>query len=63
MALTPHLAELLHGCFHIDARVLRTWGFEYTYRSNPCSKLGQTQRTAFENSPFLLAPAAAGWRL
>jgi hypothetical protein len=28
------------GRFHIDANGYRTWGFDYTAKSNPCPKLG-----------------------
>jgi hypothetical protein len=30
----------LEGRFHIDANGFRTWGFDYTAKSNPCPKLG-----------------------
>lgn len=28
------------GRFHIDASGYRTWGFDYSSRTNPCPKLG-----------------------
>jgi hypothetical protein len=39
LALTPHLATLSDGRFHIDARGYRTWGFDYSAKTNPCPKL------------------------
>jgi uncharacterized protein YcbK (DUF882 family) len=34
------MSRNIEGRFHIDASGYRTWGFDYTARTNPCPKLG-----------------------